>query len=201
MNKPDVNHHTFPDEPPRVKPLPVEGMRPEWVSILERIPGAGLKGRYLPAHVLGCLMQSPEIFGPFIEYWVTSKQKFSLSVREQELVILRMAMIYRSNYIWKHHVPVGREFGITASEMDALRRPDGPASFSGREAAILELTDEMAEHKSIRAEVWKRNSAVLSTVEIVDLIHLFAQYVVFALANNCLQVQLENVMDEVNPAL
>jgi hypothetical protein len=36
------------------------------------------------------------VLAPFLEYWTTSKTALSLSVREQELVILRMAAQPRS---------------------------------------------------------------------------------------------------------
>jgi len=66
-------------------------------------------------------MQNQETLGPFLDYWVTSKSKMGLTVREQELVILRMAVLYRSEYVWKHHVKVGREFGINDTESTRFR--------------------------------------------------------------------------------
>lgn len=42
-----------------------------------------------------------------------------LTVREQELVILRIALHYDCNYVWNHHVPVAMEFGINQTELDA----------------------------------------------------------------------------------
>ncbi len=43
-----------------------------------------------------------------------------LSVREQERVILPMGCQYRSNYVWKRHVLVAREFGVDDTELDGL---------------------------------------------------------------------------------
>ena len=190
------NGPLWPSEPPRVAPSPIEQMRPEWVRTLERIPGAGLKGRYFPAHVLGCLMQSPEVFGPFLEYWVASKKDLSFSVREQELVILRMAVKYRSEYVWKHHIPVAREFGITEPEIHALRETVPPATFIPRERMILLLIDSLFAEGSIPTDLWSRASALLTPREVVDLIHLFSQYVLFALTNNALQVAVEPALGE-----
>lgn len=186
-----------PTEPtPRIAAVDVEQLRPEWRRTLERIPGAGLKGDGFPRNVLGVLMQSPDTFGEFIEYWVTCKEKMHLSVREQELVILRMGTLYGSEYVWKHHVPVGREFGVTDGELAAVR--DGRhESFDRREAALLALTDEMVEARTIRREAWDAHATALEPVDLVDLIGLVAQYVLFALANNAAQVQVEAALDEV----
>jgi len=83
---------TFPNEPDsRIAPLSTDDLRAEWMEILGRIPGKGLQGEGFPRNVLGVLMQNQETLGPFLDYWVTSKSKMGLTIREQELVILRMA--------------------------------------------------------------------------------------------------------------
>jgi len=183
---------TFPDEPaPRIAPLSTDDLRPEWRQILERIPGAGLKGEGFPRNVLGVLMLNQDTLGPFLDYWVTSKSKMGLSVREQELVILRMGVLYRSEYVWKHHVKVAREFGVTDAEFDAIRNGDYAALESARERAFLELADAFVNERALPPELWNRTRNVLAPRDFVDMISLVSQYVLFALANVCLQVQLE----------
>lgn len=190
-----------PTEPrARIEPIPVDAMRPEWLATLARIPGDGLKGAGFPRHVLGTIAHNPDTFGPFLEFWVTCKSRMALSVREQELVILRMARLYGSNYVWKHHVPVGHEFGVTDAELDALEgaEPAVHAHFSSaRERALLALTDELVEHRTIRAEAWRMHATTLPRKELVDLVSLVAQYVFFALMNNAFQVEVEPSLDAV----
>ena len=165
-------------------------LRPEWRQTLARIPGEGLKGEGFPHNVLGQLMHSPELFGPFLEWWVTAKSAMALSVREQELVILRLACLYNSDYVWKHHVPVGREFGIDDDELAALLRADF-GGFAPRERALLELSEQMLNLRTVTPGCWAEYGVGLQPREVIDLIGLVAQYVLFALANNVLQVPLE----------
>lgn len=175
----------------RIQPLPVADLTPACVRILERIPGAGLKGAGFPRNVLGSIMHNPETLETFLDYWVTAKSKMGLSVREQELVILRMACLYSSDYVWKHHLPVGREFGIAQEELAALHAGQH-AAFCQREAALLALTDEMVNYRSVRPECWNQHRPSLEERDVVDLISLVSQYVFFALMNNVLQVQVED---------
>lgn len=183
---------TYPDEPtPRIEPLSTDSLSTEALSVLARIPGQGLKGEGFPRNVLGVLMHSPDVLAPFLEYWVTSKTALSLSVREQELVILRMAVLYRSDYVWKHHVKVGREFGVTDAELQALREAAYDSFRAPREVALLELTDAFVNERCLPQALWQRSRAVLGAREHVDLISLVSQYVLFALANVGAQVQLE----------
>jgi 4-carboxymuconolactone decarboxylase len=181
-----------PTEPrARVASIPTSGFRPEWLATLARIPGDGLKGAGFPRNVLGTIAHDPSMFGPFLEYWVSCKSTFALSVREQELVILRMAALYGSNYVWKHHVPVAHEFGVTEREIHAVRVADLDAIASPRERALLALTDELVEARTIRAEAWSAHASLLSRRELVDLIALVSQYVFFALMNNAFEVEVE----------
>jgi alkylhydroperoxidase family enzyme len=183
---------TFPNEPDsRIAPLSTDDLRPEWLDILGRLPGTGLKGEGFPRNVLGILMRNPETLGPFLDYWVTSKSKMGLTVREQELVILRMAVLYRSEYVWKHHIKVGREFGIDDAELDAIRQGSYSAFAAERERAFLELTDAFVNDRSLPPELWNRTRGVLASQDFIDLISLVSQYVLFALTNVCMQVQLE----------
>lgn len=183
---------TFPNEPEsRIAPLSTDDLRPEWVEILGRLPGKGLKGEGFPRNVLGILMQNQETLGPFLDYWVTSKSKMGLSVREQELVILRMAVLYRSDYVWKHHVKVAREFGIDDTELDAIRRGSYTTFTAERERAFLELTDAFVNERALSPELWSRTKDVLGSRDFIDLISLVSQYVFFALTNVCMQVQVE----------
>lgn len=186
--------------PPRFEPKDIDTMPQEWLDILKRIPGDGLKGRYAPVNVLGSLMYNPNTLGQFLDHWVTSKLKMGFTVREQELVILRMAVLYKCDYVWRHHIPVGREFGITDAELEALRGTEAAQSFPPREAAILALTDEMMQQRNVSDASWARHKPHLSDGEIIDLISLISQYVLFALTNNVVRVRVEDNLKDI-PAL
>jgi alkylhydroperoxidase family enzyme len=185
-------------EMPRATPLNVDDMKPEWKEILKRIPGDGLKGKYAPVNVLGCLMFNPDTLGQFLDYWVTSKLKMGLTVREQELVILRMAFLYDCDYVWRHHVPVGTEFGINKDELKALKTKDVPAVFNERESALLTLTDEMMNQRDVSRASWDKYKPILSDMEMVDLISLVSQYVLYALTNNVMRTQIEDNLKDID---
>lgn len=180
-----------PEVGARIQPKPMSEMRDEWVKILERLPGAGLKGRYTPVNVFGTLMYNPQTMGSFLDYWVTSKLKMGLTGREQELIILRMGFLFNCNYVWKHHIPPARESGVNDSEITAIKTKPLPPVFSVRENALLMLTDEMVEYRTIRDEAWSKWSGELKSSELLDLVSIVSQYVFFALLNNSFQIEIE----------
>jgi alkylhydroperoxidase family enzyme len=180
-----------PETGARIQPRPMSEMRDEWVKILERLPGAGLKGLYTPVNVFGTLMYNPKTMGSFLDYWVTSKLEMGLTGREQELIILRMGFLFNCNYVWKHHIPPAREFGVNDSEIIAVKTKPLPPVFSARENALLMLTDEMLEYRTIRDEAWSQWSGELKSSELLDLVSIVSQYVFFALLNNSFQIEIE----------
>ena len=127
----------------------------------------------------------------FLRYWSAAKTQLTLSFREQELVILRLAVLHRCDYIWRHHVPVAAEYGVTAVERAALRAGPAPGDFPPRETALLALTTVFQRAGAVEDAGWARAAADLTAADIVGLIHLVAQYQVFALVNNVLRVPLE----------
>jgi len=181
----------------RILPLPVSEMQSSWVKTLERLPGAALKGLYAPVNVFGTLMHNPKVMGSFLEYWVTSKLEMGLTPREQELIILRMGFHYKCNYVWKHHLPVAKEYGVGEKEFQAVKSQHLPPLFSAREFALLMLTDEMVEHRTIREEAWSKWSGELKNSEMIDLVSIVSQYVFFSLLNNSLQIEVEAPLTEI----
>jgi 4-carboxymuconolactone decarboxylase len=184
---------------PRLVPQNTEKMPQQWKEIIKRLPGDALKGDYAPVNVLGTLMYEPEIMGQFLDYWITSKLKMSFTVREQELIILRMALHYNCQYVWKHHVPVAREFGVKEEELQAVKSFPLPGVFSPREEMLLMMTDEMMTHRDIDDEKWEQMKKVLTDREVLDLIHIISQYVLFTLTNNVLRVEVEPGLAAIPP--
>ena len=181
----------------RIIPLDLNNLSATEERILDAIPGDGLKGDLAPVNVLGTLMHSNRLLGDFLNYWVTSKNVMSLSVREQELIILRMGFHYASNYVWKHHIPVAREFGVSDEAIQTLQNDSLPAGvFSERELALLALCDEMVTTRNVGDAGWAAGKQQLSDVDIIDLIHLISQYVLFALTNNVFRVVVEKPLQD-----
>ena len=174
-----------------VAPLDTAQLSDAARRILDRIPGSGLKGAHAPVHVLGTLMHGPATLEGFLRWWVDGKRDMAFTVREQELVILRMGALFECDYVWRHHVVVGHEFGVDDQELGRLRAGDVADWPSLRERALLVLTDEMIEHRTVRDAAWQEHGAQLTAREMVELIQLIAQYVVFALTNNVFRVALE----------
>ena len=176
----------------RITPKNMNNLSQTATKALELIPGDGLKGIYAPVNVLGTLLYGENLITDFLTYWVNSKNQMSLSVREQEIIILRMGYHYKCDYVWKHHIPVATEFGVTENELTELKINEFDSTkFSKTEAALISLCDQMMRERNVSDELWLSTKDILQTNQVVDLIHLIGQYVIFALTNNVFKVEVE----------
>ena len=126
----------------------------------------------MPHHGISELQHSPVLLELFLEWWVSAKTAMALSLPEQELVILRMVGRLRS--------------GIYGA-------------FPPQERALLVLTDEMVERRTMSPTTWALHDRPLEPPVVVpavavDLIALIAQDVLFALTNTVLQLPLESAL-------
>ena len=118
----------------------------------------------MPHHGISELQHSSVLLELFLEWWVSAKTAMALSLLEQELVILRMVGRLRSGVY---------------------------GAFPPQERALLVLTDEMVERRTVLPTTWAVHGRLLEPRVVVDLIALISQYVLFALTNDVLQVPLE----------
>ena len=126
----------------------------------------------MPHHGISELQHSSVLLELFLEWWVSAKTAMALSLLEQELVILRMVGRLRS--------------GIYGA-------------FPPQERALLVLTDEMVEWRTMSPTTWALHDRPLEPPVVVpavavDLIALIAQDVLFALTNTVLQLPLESAL-------
>jgi hypothetical protein len=72
-----------------------------------------------------------------------------------------------------------------------------PSLFNPHETALLMLTNEMVEHRTVREKAWSKWSGELNESEMIDLISLVSQYVFFSLLNNSIQVEVEEPLNDI----
>lgn len=181
----------------RIAPKDLNNLTSSASDVLKNIPGDGLKGIYSPVNILGTLLYGEKLLGDFLTYWVNSKNNMSLSVKEQELIILRMGFHYKCDYVWKHHIPVAIEFGITSEQQLELKIKDfNQHKFDQVEATLIRICDEMIETKNVADKSWREAMNILSANQVIDLIHLVGQYVIFALTNNVFKVEVESSLKD-----
>jgi alkylhydroperoxidase family enzyme len=94
----------------------------------------------------------------------------------RELLILRVAWLTDSDYIWVHHTPMALENGVDASRLDDLGDWAASREFDQNTRAALRLTDELVTTGTVRASVFDAAAASTTDEGIVEIVLTVAFY-------------------------
>ncbi len=105
-----------------------------------------------------------------------------LDARLRELIIMRVSWLARCDYEWTQHWQAALFFGLSESELIAVRDWQRAECFTAQERALFAATDDVLSCGTITAENWQQLadyfSADIALIEIVTCIgnwHMFAQ--------------------------
>jgi alkylhydroperoxidase family enzyme len=110
-----------------------------------------------------------------IARWIRFQSK--LDGRLRELVILQIGYVAASAYEWAHHIEIGREFGVTDADIDALilESKGGTSTLPAFERALLAAAREMENDHRVSDATFAALKAKLDDEGIVEFT-LFASF-------------------------
>lgn len=170
---------------PRIEPIPEAALTTAQISILDAIGGAHKK------KVFRTVARSAAGLDPFVGWasYVLSTRN-SLSARQREIVVLRIGFLCKSGYEWAQHVLIGRDAGLTESEIADIK--SGSISrWAAADQVLLQASDELFNHQFISAQTWGRLRETFSDVQCMDVIFTAGTYVLVSMFLNSAGVQLE----------
>src|SRR5262249_22288144 len=115
----------------------------------------------------------------------------TLTDRQRELVILRVAAARGADYEWGQHVVLGQEAGLTKEEIGAIKRGEA-SSFSALDAAILMAVDELVADAAITEATWTALAEHLDEKQLLDLIFTVGGYETLAMAMRSCEMPLDD---------
>ncbi|HME78512.1 MAG TPA: carboxymuconolactone decarboxylase family protein [Mycobacterium sp.] len=107
----------------RMEPLPVKdwppGMRDALAAMTPPAPRHSLTGdrRRQGANILGALAHHPALVKAVFTLNGHLLRATTLTARQRELVIMRVAVLRQSSYEWAQHVFLARDAGLTDLEI------------------------------------------------------------------------------------
>lgn len=115
--------------------------------------------------------------------------KSTLSVRDRELVILRIGYLCQSGYEWGQHVLIARDAGMSDEEIRSCKTgPDTPG-LSELDRLLLNATDELHADAHVSDATWAGLSEHYNTQQMMDLVFTVGQYNLVSMALNSFGVQ------------
>jgi alkylhydroperoxidase family enzyme len=162
---------------PRLEPLPPKQWPPEMrqalpamVPPVQRHPRPPLEDRPKGLAVLGTFAHHPELAKAFFTFNGHLLWASSLTPRQRELLVLRVACRRRSAYLWSQHIFEARDSGLTEEEISRIAFGPDAAFFAPLEEAMLRAVDELVDDGGITEETWAALAAELDEQQLLDLV-------------------------------
>lgn len=117
-----------------------------------------------------------------------------ITLREREIVILRVCANNRSEYEWGVHVSIfAEQAGLNAEQVAATLSPDtGLPVWSARDQLLLRLCDELHHGTTVSDALWSELAANWSEEARLELLMLVGFYRLVSTLTNSLQMPLES---------
>ena len=178
--------------PERSIPISKTALLKDYSGVFDKLPGDAMRGDNAPINVFAQLANSAEVAKRFFPYWAESKLVMSLSMRAQEIIILRSACLFGCEYVWGHHCVVSAEIGILDSEIQQLKLPIENITLDPVDKLLVEVTDQIYKSANISDDLWDRLHKHYGQEELLDMITVISQYIIFNSVNNIFGIPLEN---------
>jgi alkylhydroperoxidase family enzyme len=191
----------------RIEPLPLKKwpaeMRDAFAAMVPPNQRYELvqEGRPSGTNILGAMAHHPALARAYFTLNGHLLLATTLTERQRELVIMRVAVLEQSSYEWAQHVFVARDAGLTDLEISWVAwGPDAP-NWSEFESALLRAVDELVGGGTISDETWSVLSAQLSTQQVLDVIFTAGSYVMLGWMVQAFGLELDDDLREaIGPA-
>jgi alkylhydroperoxidase family enzyme len=140
-------------------------------------------------NVLGLLARYPTLTRAFNTFNGHILFNTSLTPRQRELLVLRVAAIRDASYEWAQHVVIAGDVGLSEQEIADIADVDrgvdrgtDAARWSGLERAMLRAVDELVRDAFVTDETWAALAESLDGEQLMDLVFTVGCYDLLAMA-------------------
>ena len=177
-----------PDEFPKEMRAVISALRPP----NPRHPRPPTENRPRALHVLGTMAHHPELAHAYFTLNGHVLMATTLSERQRELLIMRVAAVRKCGYEWAQHLFMARDVGLTDEEIGRISYgPDSPF-WNDDDAALMRAVDELVIDGTLSEPTWQALSAALDTQQLLDLIFTVGSYDLLARLFNALQMEIDD---------
>jgi len=157
-----------------------------------RHPFPKREGRPKGLNVLGMLAVHPELARAYNTFNGHVLFASTLSPRQRELLVLRVAAVRDSRYEWEQHAVIAGDNDIGPDEVTRVAAgPDAPG-WSTLERAMLQAVDELLDDALISDQTWSTLVGELDEQQLMDLVFTVGAYDLLAMALRSFGVPLDD---------
>jgi alkylhydroperoxidase family enzyme len=143
-------------------------------------------------NAMGVLAHHPELTEAYNRLIRHALYFSTVTPRQRELLVLRVAHQRGSRYEWAQHVYQAGVAGISPEEVARVRLGPEAEGWDPLERALLSAADDLVATASIGDDTYSVLSASLDTQQLMDVVFIVGAYEVFAMAMRTFGVELDD---------
>jgi alkylhydroperoxidase family enzyme len=182
----------------RMEPLPAKEWSTQMRDALAAMPPADApyaltsEGRPSGFNILGAMAHHPRLAKAFFTLQAHLLLTTSLTERQRELDIMRVAALRQSEHEWAQHLFMARDAGLSDIEISWIAwGPDAP-TWGTSDANVLRAVDELVLDGVIKDTTWTALTEHLDDLQILDVIFTTGSYAMLASMLSSLGIQLDD---------
>lgn len=185
---------------PRIRPLPPTEwpaeMRDALAALVPAAPRHPLPERRPDRpkglNVLGTLAVHPALTQAYHRFNGHVQFATTLSLRQREILVLRVAAVRDAGYEWAQHAVIGRDVGLDDDDIARVAAGPDAAGWAPFEAALVRAVDELVADARIGDATWEALARELDQQQLMDLVFTVGAYDTLAMALRSFGVELDD---------
>src|ERR1022692_4527616 len=174
---------------PRLDPIPPREWPDEMRAALAalrpenaRHPRPEPKDRPKALNALGTLAHHPELTRAFNTFNGHILFTSTLTPRQRETVVLRVATLRESAYEWAQHAVLAGDVGLTPDDIARIVEGPDAEGWSDLDAAIVRAVDELIRDAMVSEATWQVLATEFDDQQLMDLVFTVGAYELLAMA-------------------
>ncbi|MBL7496520.1 carboxymuconolactone decarboxylase family protein [Frankia sp. CNm7] len=141
-----------------------------------RYPMPNAEWQPRPLGMLGTFAHHPRLARAFFTFNGQVLLATTLTPRQREILILRVAARRACAYLWAEHAHLAEEAGIAAEEVAGIASGPAESLFNQLDAALLSAVDEIVTDGLLTDGTWAVLAAEFDTQQMLDVIFTVGAY-------------------------
>jgi AhpD family alkylhydroperoxidase len=149
-------------------------------------------GRPQARNALGTFAHHPALTRAFHTFNGHVLFASTITPRQRELLVLRVASLRRCEYEWAQHTVLAADAGLGVEEIEAVAvGPDAPG-WSTLDRTLLNAADELVDAAMVTDETWSVLASELDERQLMDVVFTVGAYDLIAMAFRSFGVELDD---------
>jgi alkylhydroperoxidase family enzyme len=143
-------------------------------------------------NAMGVMAHHPAVTLAFNQLISHALYYTTITPRQRELLVLRVAHLRNSPYEWAQHVYQGSKSGLTADEIARVRIGPEAEAWSATDRALLSAADELVTDAQIADGTYAALTSELDTQQMMDVVFTVGAYEAFAMFLRTFDVDVDD---------